>query len=557
MADKAELLAEAYRRGLLPPDRKAAYEEAARRGLVPPIGKAKPAMKNGRLPGELPFLPSAGSMANFNRGLGVGDELEAGFNTALDVVTGKVKGGKTREFLGNVGSAFAGNMQAQREREDTYAQQRPNTAALARGTGMAATIAVPSASTANALAQAPRLVNAARGAVVAGTEGAAYGLVDRGSAAERLETAGRTARDPLTLGLGAAAGSLATAARPKPTKAPKPQAVPLDQLRAAKTAAYQAVDNAGVSYKPEAIASMVDDIGREVAKANISATRHPKAASMVGDLAGLRDKPMTLTELDQLRQVVRRDVASASDPAEKFFGRRIIDRIDNFIEKAGPDAVNSGTAGDAPGLLAKARDLNGRVRKTEAVEGAVEKARLRAGSTGSGGNIDNAVRQNLRVVLEKTPNLSAEEKAALELVVLGGKGQNALRLAGKLSPSGNGLMATMHAIATGGATLAAGPVGFGLGMVPGTIGLASKALADRQTQKNVAKVLQVISSDNATAAQLAAVQRQIAAMPTSPAVTALRRAAAAKLARVAGVQGGGRSSDAVRQSGNALASARP
>ena len=36
MADptKAQMLAEAYRRGLLPPDRAAAYEEAARRGIV-------------------------------------------------------------------------------------------------------------------------------------------------------------------------------------------------------------------------------------------------------------------------------------------------------------------------------------------------------------------------------------------------------------------------------------------------------------------------------------------------------------------------------------------
>lgn len=550
MADKAELLAEAYRRGLLPPDRKAAYEEAARRGLVPPISKPASGMKSGRLPGELPFLPSAGSMANFNRGLGIGDELEAGFATAADVLGGKVKNGKTREFLGNVGNAFSQNMRAQRDREDTYAAQKPVTAALARGSGTAVTLAVPTTTTANAFAQSPRLLNAARGAVVAGTEGAAYALADRGTAAERFDAAGRTARDPLTLALGAAGGAVAPSrVKAKPVKTSKGQAVPLDQLRSAKTAAYQAVDNAGVNYKPDAISSMVDDIVGEVSKANISATRHPKAASMVDDLKNMRGKPLTLTELDQLRQVVRRDVASASDPAEKFFGRRIIDRIDNFIEKAGPDAVNAGKASDAPTLLARARDLNGRVRKVEAVEGAVEKARLRAGSTGSGGNIDNATRQNLRVVMEKTPNLSAEERAALELVVLGGKGQNALRMAGKLSPSGNGLMAAGNL----GAAAIAGP----LGAVPGAIGLGAKYLADRQTQKNVAEVLRVISSDNATASQLAAVQRQIAAMPMSPAVSALRRAAAAKLARAAGAQGAGRSSDAARRPANALAAARP
>lgn len=62
MADKNEMLAEAYRRGLLPPDRKAAYEEAMRRGLVgdgkaakAPVAKPAPQPKKLRwseVPGE-------------------------------------------------------------------------------------------------------------------------------------------------------------------------------------------------------------------------------------------------------------------------------------------------------------------------------------------------------------------------------------------------------------------------------------------------------------------------------------------------------------------------
>ncbi|QDH50424.1 hypothetical protein [Caulobacter phage KcrB] len=70
MADQNQLLAEAYRRGLLPPERKAAYEEAVRRGLIAgqsapkaPVAKPAPQPKKLRwsdVPGEaLENLPES------------------------------------------------------------------------------------------------------------------------------------------------------------------------------------------------------------------------------------------------------------------------------------------------------------------------------------------------------------------------------------------------------------------------------------------------------------------------------------------------------------------
>lgn len=157
-------------------------------------------------------------MANVNRTLGVGDEMAAGFKTAGDVVTGKLKGRNPMELGGELASSFKSNMADQRQIEDSFAADRPNVAALGRGFGMALQTAAPLGKTVNAFAEAPRTVNMLRGAVTAGVTAAGNALVDRGTAQERLGAASSAATNPLILGLGAAGGALAPASR----RAPRP-----------------------------------------------------------------------------------------------------------------------------------------------------------------------------------------------------------------------------------------------------------------------------------------------------------------------------------------------
>jgi hypothetical protein len=353
------------------------------------------------------------------------------------------------------------------------------------------------------------------------------GAADRGTVKQRVEAAIKAAYDIPTLALGAVGGALAPVV--KEAGAVKPRAIPVEDLKAAKGAAYKAVENAGVTYKPDAFAGLVDNITKDAVGNNLSPMRHPKAASMVSDLQNLAGSSPTLTEIDQLRQVIRRDVASSSDPAEKFFGRRMIDQIDQFIEGAGPEAVSAGSASDAAGLMATARDLNARYRKTEGVTEAVEKAKRQAGSTGSGGNVDNAIRQKLRTLLEKTPNLTAEEKAAFDKVILGGgRVQNTLRTVGKLSPQGNGLMTALSI----GGTMANPALG-----VPTVAGAVSKTIADAMTRGNVDDLLRIVSTGGTSRAELEAIDQALTSAPATEAVNALRREVAAKLARAAGAQG--------------------
>lgn len=199
MATKAELMAEAYRRGLLPPEKRAAYEEAMRRGII-----AGPERKRSLTEDVTGF------MANVNRGLGIGDEIAAGGQTVVNALAGRVP-------VQNIAQDFRRNMAAQRQTEDRYSVARPRAAALGRGTGNALAAVVPGGNTAAAFANSARGVNALRGATTGALAGAGYAAVDRGTARERLAAAANPATLALSAAGGAVGGALAPA-RPRPVR---------------------------------------------------------------------------------------------------------------------------------------------------------------------------------------------------------------------------------------------------------------------------------------------------------------------------------------------------
>lgn len=251
----------------------------------------------------------------------------------------------------------------------------------------------------------------------------------------------------------------------------------LEELQAAKSAAYMAADNAGITYDPQGYDKMLTDIVAAFKKDRFNPKRHSVAATVFEDLVAERGKPMTLTELDQLRQIVRRDVVnpsykSADLAADGHFGEIILDEIDNYIA--------SNTQGGR--LITEARELNTRLRKTELIERALVKAERRAASTGSGGNLNNAIRQNIRAILDdpkKARAFNKEERAAMEKLVRQGKMEDLLRWIGKFSPGGNGLIGMLQ---VGGTILnpamAALPIA----------GMAAKGIADKGTIDKAARL---------------------------------------------------------------------
>lgn len=262
--------------------------------------------------------------------------------------------------------------------------------------------------------------------------------------------------------------------------AAKVAAPSVDALAATKNAAYDKADQLGVKYTPQAYGGLVGQVESAAKAKNISTTRHPKAASFIADMKARFANGASLTEMDQLRQEVRRDLIRSSDESEQFFGEVILDEIDDFIAKAGPNSISAGDPAAGNSAILAARSANTTLRKTETIEDAIYRANLNAASSGSGGNINNTLKQAFKGILlnpSKRRGFTAEEIGVMEEIVKTSKGEDAVRLLGKLAPSGNGLSAWLGILAAS----------QGYGAVP-AIGMVAKAIADRGTVGKAAKL---------------------------------------------------------------------
>jgi hypothetical protein len=190
---------------------------------------------------------------------------------------------------------------------------------------------------------------------------------------------------------------------------------------------------------------------------------------------------VTLKGLDVFRRVARA-VGNSLDDSEKAISRQMIERVDDFIDNLTPQDLVTGqtSLSKATSSLKLARDLWKRSAKSSLIEDALEAAQLRTGSTWSGGNINNAIRQELRKLLlaNKRKNyFSKAEAKMIRKVVEGTATENTLRLIGKLSPEGSGLMTVLGL----GGTAQFG----GVGALPFAAGFAAKSTADTLAKGNI------------------------------------------------------------------------
>jgi ribosomal protein S13 len=305
------------------------------------------------------------------------------------------------------------------------------------------------------------------GAILAPAGGAAAG------GAQRLVGSGQRAAQRL---LGRAAN-----------QAPTPRIPATEELHEASRAAYEAVDAVGARYNPQATNELVDNINTVMRDFGVSQSRHPRAYSMLQELREQGGRDLSLRELDQLRQAIRRDVASNIDRAEASAGQRMIQEIDKFIQAAGPDRMSAGAGQDAASAITNARQVHARYRKVELFEEAIERATNRAATSGTGGNFENALRQEVRRLMENRrtkPAFTADERRAMGRFVRGSTGENVLRGLSRMSPVGNALSAMLGI----GGTLAYGPMAAlpAVGLAAQQAGQSVRRGAQRQLHERLA-----------------------------------------------------------------------
>lgn len=325
-------------------------------------------------------------------------------------------------------------------------------------------------------------------------EGAAYGALS--AAGNDQDIATGAGIGAVAGGLGSVAGDTLAAGASKVAGAfnKKPAIPSLDEISALKVAAYDRADQAGVAFTPSAVDKLRSNIATDFADRGFLPANEPGAAAVLKEIENLKGQNVTLKGLDTIRKMAGNAFIPGNN-SNNALTAKIVNQIDELIAKPASSDVLMGDAKAGWRAISEARNLASREIKANKVADAISKAELRAASTGSGGNVNNATRQNLRRVLEKPRGFTADEQAALDKVVRGTAGQNALRLAGKLSPSGNGLMAAL---------------GVGGAMVNPMVGLASlggmgaKSVADSMTSRNVQQILDIIAAGGSKSATQAA-----------------------------------------------------
>jgi hypothetical protein len=401
---------------------------------------------------------------------GVADAATFGFSDEIAAGLGSLTG------IGGESGQFDQNLAAQRQRDATGGVER-------FGGQLAGAVAMPGAAAKSIL-----------GAVGKGAlAGGAYGL---GSGEGGIENRAKSAVVGGAVG-GVAGGALRAGANALGSRAAAKAIPSNDQLRKAAETAYSRADKAGVIIKPQASARLIRNVIDDATEFGYDPGLQPGVTAVLRRLSGLKDKNVTLKGMDIIRRVAANAAMQADNPSQQTLARKIIDRIDDHIDQLADGDILTGSKAGVHHLK-EARQLWGRLRRSEMVDTAASKAELRAASTGSGGNADNATRQNVRRLLERPKGMTAAEKSAADKVVRGTTGQNALRLAGKLSPSGNGLMA---ALGVGGAMVnpMVGVASLG--------GMAAKSIADRMTTRNVQRLSQIIRSGGKTGKELAMMAR--------------------------------------------------
>ncbi len=401
---------------------------------------------------------------------GAADMATFGFADELSAWLGSKTG------VGGEAGNYDANLEAQRQRDSEDGVERLGgqlAGALLTPGGLAKTI--------------PGTV--AHGAAAGGLYGFGSGEGGLGDRAESAAIGG-------ALG-GAAGGALRGVTNALGNRAAAKTIPSNEELRRLANAAYNKADMAGVIIKPEGMQRLATGMVDDLVDFGYDPVLQPGVKAVLDRLSDLGNKNVTLKGLDVVRKVAGNAAKIRDNPSQQALASKIIGRIDDYIDNLPDSDVLTGNPQIGSNALREARELWSRLRKSEMVDTAALKAERRAASTGSGANADNALRQNVRGLLDNprtARGMTAAERGAAERVVRGTPTQNALRLAGKFAPTG-----VVSGVLSGGAGVGlAGPAGLALPLV----GAVAKSAADRMTVKNAERLSQIMRSGGRTAKDL-------------------------------------------------------
>lgn len=257
----------------------------------------------------------------------------------------------------------------------------------------------------------------------------------------------------------------------------------VQNLRATRTAAYKAVEDAGERFDAREMQTLFSNVKSSIQDSGSYVAGVDKQTGAVLNMLQTHSrKPMTIGQLDKLRQGLwsRYNASKGGEPL-------ILDAIDAIDDMI----INRASTSK---LMDAARLSHSRFKKAELLENAFTKATDQTASTGSGGNILNKYRQAVTSIINNPKQakwFKPEEIDTMRKFVHGSFSENQMRRLGKLSPSGNGLMMALNLGA-----VAVNPAMLGVTAA----GAASKAGADRLGQRGAEQLMSMAAGQAPQAA---------------------------------------------------------
>lgn len=429
---------------------------------------------------EVPVSEGIGRSALQGLSLGIGDEAVAAMAATAHPF---VKGSDGSDW----GDRYDGYLGRERGKIGQFREERP---ATAYGTEIAASIVNPATMAAAPLVTAPRLGAVGRAAAVGAGEGAVYGFnAGEGGVRDRGKDAA------IGLGAGAAlAGSVSTVGGKLSNalarrRNPPAQAPSLDDLRQQANAIYQQADEV-TGLPRENLTASFDDIQQNALRQGLDPDLTPgadKVLSRLEDAATSPDPNISFRELDTLRKKAQIPAGNLANRTEAAIGSQMVESIDRVVSEASPEL---GAA------IGKARDIWGRMRRTELIENAMAKAQNQASG------YENGLRVQFRAILNN-PKLrrgfSPEEVTAMERVVQGTAVSNWLKRIGRLGVGAGQQTNALSAVA-----------GYGLiGAFSPVVGTAAQHMGSRATRQGVENVRRLVASGPAAAQPAGRLSRKL------------------------------------------------
>lgn len=272
----------------------------------------------------------------------------------------------------------------------------------------------------------------------------------------------------------------------------------IDEQKARAADAYGMVRADQRILPQDSVDNMALGVSGRMDAERINPRLQPGSSAVLDAILQDSSGPMRIEDIENLRRLTQQGLPVTAAPTDQRLAGMMTDEITAYLDNLDDPVADA---------LVDGRNATRRYKAAESIEAASTKAARRAASTGSGGNEINAMRQNLRSILDnprKSRSFTPAEREMMEAVVRGDGGQNAMRSLSRFAPTSGGLSAMLG---VGGAM--ASPA---IALPVMAVTELAKAGGERSTRNQIAALLQSIAPDRVLKPQEEGLTKLIAAL---------------------------------------------